>query len=92
MIGKIISNYRIKQDIGRDGMGIVYRRERMNIKRNAMIKILTPALTCNKDFKKGSSRKRAYFMNLTIHALSAYIIMGKKIKAIIRLRSRSGGE
>jgi predicted Ser/Thr protein kinase len=44
MIGKTIGRYRIDAELGRGGMGVVYRATQMNLDRTVAIKMLSPQL------------------------------------------------
>ncbi|HEY5927601.1 MAG TPA: serine/threonine-protein kinase, partial [Kofleriaceae bacterium] len=45
MIGQVIGNYRIVSELGRGGMGMVYRAEHTQLGRPAALKMLLPALS-----------------------------------------------
>ncbi|HEX5063666.1 MAG TPA: protein kinase [Kofleriaceae bacterium] len=45
MIGQVIGNYRIVSELGRGGMGMVYRAEHVQLGRPAALKMLLPALS-----------------------------------------------
>ena len=56
MIGKTISRYRIIEEIGSGGMGIVYKAEDTRLKRIVALKFLTPHLL-------GGDKERSRFMH-----------------------------
>src|SRR4051812_37451418 len=50
--GAEIAGYRIGPQLGRGGMGVVYKAHHMRLDRAAAVKVLTPALAHNAEFRE----------------------------------------
>jgi serine/threonine protein kinase len=50
-IGSILGGYRIEELIGHGGMGVVYRATQLRLSRTVAVKVITPALAGDADFR-----------------------------------------
>ena len=56
-LGTVIAGYRIEEQIGRGGMGVVYRAEHINLQRRAAVKIIAPDLAESAGFRERFTRE-----------------------------------
>jgi serine/threonine-protein kinase len=55
--GSQVGGYRIERQIGRGGMGVVYRAHHIRLDRPAAVKVLAPELSSNDDFRERFMRE-----------------------------------
>src|SRR3954453_8394823 len=63
--GAEIAGYRVGPQLGRGGMGVVYKAHHLRLDRPAALKVLTPALAGNAEFRERFMRESQ--MAATLH-------------------------
>jgi serine/threonine protein kinase len=56
-VGDVIAGYRLEELVGRGGMGIVFRATHIALERQGAVKVITPELALNQEFRQRFQRE-----------------------------------
>ena len=91
MIGQTLSHYRVVEQIGAGGMGIVYRAHDEQLERDVALKILPPGTIADEVARSRSARKPWPWPSLTIPTSPPSLNLAARAVSIFWLRPTSQG-
>lgn len=105
LVGKVIGNYQVQRELGRGGMGVVYKAHEQSLQRVVALKVLPPHLAADPNFVKRFEREARAVASLThpnivtifavgshddYHFMAMEYVKGNTIDQIVREKGRYG--
>jgi len=77
LVGRVISDYEILRELGRGGMGIVYKAHERSLQRVVALKVLPPSISSDIAFAKRFEREARFAASLSHPNIVAIYAVGK---------------